>query len=30
MVTVRKNNDSNTLTWSELREYGIKKYGQGK
>jgi NADH-quinone oxidoreductase subunit D len=30
MVTVRRNNDSNTMSWSELREYGIKKYGQLK
>ncbi|HVN15827.1 MAG TPA: NADH dehydrogenase subunit, partial [Anaerolineales bacterium] len=26
MVTVRRKNNSNTMTWSELREYGIKKY----
>jgi NADH-quinone oxidoreductase subunit D len=30
LVTVRKNDDSNTMTWSELRQYGIKKYGQRK
>ncbi len=30
MVTVRRKNDSNTMTWSELREYGIKKYGLRK
>lgn len=30
MVTVRRKNDSNTMTWSELRKYGIKKYGQRK
>ena len=28
IVTVRKKDDTNTMTWSELREYGIKKYGQ--
>ncbi|MBI5965790.1 MAG: NADH-quinone oxidoreductase subunit C [Chloroflexi bacterium] len=30
MVTVRRKSDSNTMTWSELREYGIKKYGPRK
>ena len=30
MVTVRGKNGSNTMTWSELRNYGIKKYGQGR
>ena len=30
MVTVRRKDDSKTLSWSELREYGIKKYGQPK
>lgn len=30
MVTVRRKDDTNTMSWSELREYGIKKYGQGK
>ncbi|HEX6035635.1 MAG TPA: nickel-dependent hydrogenase large subunit, partial [Anaerolineales bacterium] len=30
IVTVRKKDDSNTMTWSELREYGLKKYGQRK
>jgi len=30
MVTVHRKNDSNTMTWSELREYGIKKYRQRK
>jgi NADH-quinone oxidoreductase subunit D len=30
MVTVRKKNDSKTWMWSELREYGIQKYGQRK
>jgi NADH-quinone oxidoreductase subunit D len=27
MITVRRKNDSHTMTWSELREYGIRKYG---
>ncbi|MBI3152199.1 MAG: NADH-quinone oxidoreductase subunit C [Chloroflexi bacterium] len=26
MITVRRKNDSHTLTWSQMREYGIKKY----
>jgi NADH-quinone oxidoreductase subunit D len=26
MITVRRENDSQTLSWSEMREYGIKKY----
>jgi NADH-quinone oxidoreductase subunit D len=30
MVTVRRKEDSNRLTWAELREYGIRKYGQRK
>ena len=30
MVTVRRKDALNTLTWSELREYGIKKYEQRK
>jgi NADH-quinone oxidoreductase subunit D len=30
MVTVRRKGDSHTMTWSELREYGIKKYGLWK
>jgi ech hydrogenase subunit E len=30
IVTVCKNDHANTMTWSELREYGIKKYGQRK
>ncbi|MBK9925042.1 MAG: nickel-dependent hydrogenase large subunit [Anaerolineales bacterium] len=30
MVTVRTKDDSNTWTWSQLREYGIKKYEQRK
>lgn len=30
IVTVRRKDDSNTMTWSELREYGIKRYGQRK
>ena len=28
MVTVRRKNDSDMLTWSQLREYGIKKYAR--
>jgi NADH-quinone oxidoreductase subunit D len=30
MVTVRRKEDSNMMTWAELREYGIRKYGQRK
>jgi NADH-quinone oxidoreductase subunit D len=30
MVTVLREDSSNTMTWSELREYGIKKYGLWK
>jgi len=30
MVTVRRQGDSQTMSWSQLREYGIKKYGQGR
>ena len=30
MVTVRRQADTKTLSWFELREYGIKKYGQRK
>jgi ech hydrogenase subunit E len=30
MVTIRKNDDANTWTWSQLREYGIKRYEQKK
>ena len=28
MITVHRKNDSDTLTWSQLREYGIKKYAR--
>ena len=30
MVTVRRQHGSNTMTWPEIRAYGIKKYGQRK
>jgi NADH-quinone oxidoreductase subunit D len=30
MITVRRKNDSNTISWAEMREYGIKKYGHSK
>jgi ech hydrogenase subunit E len=29
MVTVHRKDDSNTMTWSELRKYGIEKYKRG-
>jgi NADH-quinone oxidoreductase subunit D len=28
MITVRRKNDSQTLSWSQMREYGIKKYAE--
>jgi NADH-quinone oxidoreductase subunit D len=28
MITIRRKDDSHTMSWSELREYGIKKYAQ--
>ena len=28
MITVRRKNDSQTLSWSQIREYGIKKYAK--
>ncbi|MFN8383430.1 MAG: NADH-quinone oxidoreductase subunit C [Anaerolineales bacterium] len=28
MITVRRENDSQTLSWSQMREYGIKKYAE--
>jgi energy-converting hydrogenase Eha subunit H len=27
MVTIKSNNNSQTMSWADLREYGIKKYG---
>jgi NADH-quinone oxidoreductase subunit D len=30
MVTVRRPQGSDTMTWPEIRAYGIKKYGQRK
>jgi hypothetical protein len=29
MVTVHRKDDSSTITWAELRKYGIEKYKRG-